>query len=120
MEDHTVAEHHPFFLGDGGHQIVLDLHGVGMDGEAEAATHAPHMCIDGDAGTPKQLPRMTLAVFRPMPGNCTSSSRVCGTSPANSSTTRGADAWMLFGLARKKPVDWMSVSSARGSASAKA
>ena len=62
-------------------------------------------------GTPKALPRTTLAVLRPTPGSVTRSSRRPGTSPPKRSQSAWAMPRMLAVFARKNPVGRMSSSS---------
>ena len=54
----------------------------------------------GNPGTPKALPRMTLAVLRPTPFSATNSSMVVGTSPPWRSTSCRQQSRMLRALAR--------------------
>ncbi len=69
-------------------------------------------------GTPKALPRTTLAVLRPTPGSVTRSSRRPGTSPSKRSRSAVERPSSDFALARKKPVGRISSSSRSGSAAA--
>jgi hypothetical protein len=67
-------------------------------------------------GTLNALPRMTLAVLRPMPGSLTSSSSVAGSSPPCRSTTAAPNPINELALLRKKPVEWIIASSSARSA----
>jgi hypothetical protein len=67
-------------------------------------------------GMSKALPRMTLAVLRPMPGSLTSSSSVWGSTPSCFSTTAAPSPISELALFRKKPVLWIIVSSSARSA----
>ena len=69
-------------------------------------------------GTSKALPRMTLAVLRPMPGSVTRSLSLAGTSPSYRSTRACPSPIREFVLARKKPVEWIISSSSARSAAA--
>ena len=75
-------------------------------------------CVSGVIpGMPKALPSTTLAVLRPTPGRLTSSSRVPGTCPSNSSTICWLKARIDSVLLRKKPVGrTISSTSARSAA----
>ena len=61
---------------------------------------------------------MTLAVFRPMPGSVTRSSRLSGNRPSNRSATSRPNPIKDVALFRKKPVDRMISSSSARSAAA--
>ncbi len=71
-------------------------------------------------GTANALPRMTLAVLRPMPGRFTNSSSVPGTLPPCSLTMAWQQARMLRALLRKKLMLRIASCSSSGVASAKA
>lgn len=55
-------------------------------------------------GNPNAVLRMTLAVFLPTPGNASSSSRVCGTSPPCDSRRMAHVSIKFFALALNKPI----------------
>jgi hypothetical protein len=67
-------------------------------------------------GTSKALPRITLAVLRPIPGSFTSSSSVRGSTPSCFSTTAAPSPISELALFRKKPVEWIISSSSARSA----
>ena len=67
---------------------------------------------------PKALPRITLAVLRPMPGSADSCRMLRGSSPPCSSSRALAMPIRLRVLLRKKPVERMTSSSSAGSAAA--
>lgn len=69
-------------------------------------------------GTPKALPRTTLAVLRPTPGRVTRSASRPGTSPSNSSRSAIERPIRDFALFRKNPVGRMISSSSAGFAAA--
>ena len=47
--DEQMRQHRPTFAREQLHQILLDLHRVGLRGESEAMAHAPDVRIDDDA-----------------------------------------------------------------------
>ena len=69
-------------------------------------------------GTPKALPRITLAVFRPIPGSVTRSSSRAGSTPSYRSTSAWPSPIRADVLLRKKPVGLISCSSSARSAAA--
>lgn len=80
------------------------------------------MCVSTTIpdGIPNPAPRMTFAVFRPIPGRRVSSSMLRGTSPPYRSTIACAQPFRERALARKNPVDWMIRSMAPRGAAASA
>ena len=77
-------------------------------------------CVStGRPGNRNHTERTTLPVLRPTPGNVTKSSSSVGTSPPKRSSKACAIPMMLFVFERKKPVDWMTVSTSEGSACAR-
>src|SRR5438270_6512921 len=77
-------------------------------------------CVStANPGMPNPAPRITLAVLRPIPGICVSSSIVRGTSPPKRSTSARLAAMIRWVLARKNPVGLISRSTSAGSAAAR-
>src|SRR5262249_16812409 len=48
--NHPVIEHHPIFLRQQLHQVLLDLYRIGVRRKSEPAAHAADVRVDGDAG----------------------------------------------------------------------
>jgi hypothetical protein len=61
VEDHPVAEHRPFGLGEQLRHGRLDLHRVAQLGPAEPADQPPEVRVDGEPGHAEGVPSTTFA-----------------------------------------------------------
>ena len=77
-------------------------------------------CVStGRPGSSNHTDRTTLPVLRPTPGSVTRSSSSVGISPSKRARTACAMPMRFFAFERKKPVDWIDLSTSSGSATAR-
>jgi hypothetical protein len=82
---------------------MLDLDRVDLGGPLPAADEPAKWVSTVSPGTPNALPRMTLAVLRPIPGSESRSAILPGTSPPYRSTNAWPSLISESVLLRKKP-----------------
>src|SRR5579875_333674 len=115
-----MREQNPFLLRDDLHQVLLNLHGVGILRQIQPARDTLHMRIYHDPGGHAiSRTKHTFAVLPATPGTSSNSSMVRGTLPRKLSRIFLAAPINALALLLKKPVDRMSWASSSCDAFAK-